>query len=462
MLRAGQRQRGGRQAIGIALGALLATGPAGADEASFEDAPAGSSVDSLDGSLARGVDVRIRQRTLFPRLKQALQNLPPFVADTELTFRARTYYLPLVELDGTRANAWTVGGKLRYRSGWLRERLQIGAGIYTSYKLVADDPLALTQLLRPEEQGFTIFGEAFLRLRHRDNDLTLGRQELDLPYVNRAYSRMAPNSFQGAFGQGVARGVPLANRVDWKLAYISDIRPRNEEDFISMAERAGAVDGDAGMVVTALALRPRENLHVGLQNYFVKDTLNTLYVAVDWTRYLQHDWALRIQGQFTHQMTVGANLLPGPSYKTWVAGGRAAVSWRGWTAWLAASQTRDEAPIISPWGTYPGYTSLMQSDFNRADETAWLIGASYDFRSLGLRDLSAFVNFARGTGGRDIQLGVDQANEQEVNLTLDYKITEGRWRGFWFRVRGSLLRRDRAERDAREVRVVLNYDLPIL
>ena len=111
MRRTGRWRRVQGMAAGVVLGACLWPTPAGADEAAFEDAPAGSSVDQLDGALARGVDERIREQTLFPRLKAALQNLPPFIADTELAFRARTYYLPLVETDGTRANAWSTTGR---------------------------------------------------------------------------------------------------------------------------------------------------------------------------------------------------------------------------------------------------------------------------------------------------------------------------------------------------------------
>jgi hypothetical protein len=54
------------------------------------------------------------------------------------------------------------------------------------------------------------------------------------------------------------------------------------------------------------------------------------------------------------------------------------------------------------------------------------------------------------------------ADEQEIDLTVDYKIEEGRWRGFWLRLRGSALDIDGAEDTAWQVRVILNYSLPIL
>ena len=34
----------------------------------------------------------------------------------------------------------------------------------------------------------------------------------------------------------------------------------------------------------------------------------------------------------------------------------------------------------SPWGGYPGYTSVQVEDFNRDGEEAWMLRAAYCFR----------------------------------------------------------------------------------
>ncbi len=429
-----------------------------AAESSFEDRPAGESVEHLDSPLTRAIEERERMQTLFPRLKRRLQLFPNFVADTELTLNFRSFYFPLRLSDGRDAYAWTAGGKLAFRSGWWREHLQIGAGLYTSVPLVADDPASLTGLLQAEERGFAVLGEGFLRMRWRDVEATLFRQELDLPYVNRNDSRMAPNSFQGVTAKGIARGIPWLHRVDWVAGYLTDIRPRNDRDFISMSEQAGAAGTDEGMLLAGVQFQPLKNLSVGGYNYWVKDTFNTGYLAADYLWKLNADWATRFQWQFTHQASVGDELIG--SFRTWVSSGRVATSFRGFTGWLALSKTADDERIRSPYGSYAGYISLMQSDFNRAGERAWSVGLSAAPKAIP--GWSGFVQYARGDGGFDPLTSVEGANEQELDLTVDYQIKEGRWRGFWLRLRGSALDTDGAENTAWQVRVILNYTLPIL
>ena len=77
------------------------------------------------------------------------------------------------------------------------------------------------------------------------------------------------------------------------------------------------------------------------------------------------------------------------------------------TRWALAQDTTDEeARIRSPFGSYPGYVSLMQKDFNRAGEDAWLLGFSYDFTKIRLKGLSAFTNFASGYDAIDPGTGL--------------------------------------------------------
>jgi hypothetical protein len=429
-----------------------------AAEAAYQDRPAGESVEGLQSSISRAVEERERLETLFPWIKRYMQRFPNFVADTALVLNFRSFYFPLRELDGKTAYAWTAGGKFAFQTGWWRERLQVGAGLYTSIPLVADDPLAMTGLLRVGERGFGVLGEGFLKLRWGDNQATFFRHELDLPYVNMNDSRMAPNSFQGITAKGVARGVPWLNRVDWVAGYLADIRPRNDQEFVSMSERAGALGTNKGMLLGGVQFRPARNLQLGGYNYWVMDTFNTAYLEADYLWKLSADWATRFQGQFTHQISVGEDLLG--SFRTWVVGGRVATSFRGVTGWLGFTKTADDAQIRSPYGSYPGYTSLMQSDFNRAGERAWVAGFSWAPKYLP--GWSGFLQYASGDGGFDPETLLDNASERALDLTVDYEIKEGRWRGFWLRCRGSMLKVEGAENTAWQARIILNYKIPVL
>jgi hypothetical protein len=181
-------------------------------------------------------------------------------------------------------------------------------------------------------------------------------------------------------------------------------------------------------------------------------------VAADYTWKLGADTGVRFQTQYTHQKSVGAGFIG--DFSTWSATGRIAASRRDATLWLAFSQTGEGAGIKSPYGSYPGYVSLMQSDFDRAGERAQVLGVSYAPRSLP--GWSGFLQLARGDGGFDELTGRDNADEREIDLTVDWKIEEGRWRGFWLRLRGSMLDRDGSPSRAWQARIILNYVLPVL
>ena len=129
---------------------------------------------------------------------------------------------------------------------------------------------------------------------------------------------------------------------------------------------------------------------------------------------------------------------------------------------LAVSTTSSGADIRSPFGTYPGYVSLIDRDFNRAGEDAWLIGLAYDFGRLGVTGLSAFCNFAQCTGARDPATGEPRSNEREFDLTVDYRVARKGWLdGLWLRLRGALAQ-DGGRTTEKEIRLILNYEFPLL
>ena len=126
--------------------------------------------------------------------------------------------------------------------------------------------------------------------------------------------------------------------------------------------------------------------------------------------------------------------------------------------------TSSAGRIQSPYGFSPTYLGLMQSDFDRAGEEAWLVGLSYDFARVGLEGLSGFVNFAMGYDARDPRSAERFASQYEVDLTVDYRFAgwRGLLEGLWLRVRASSRGLEGAPTASHQIRVIVNYDLPIL
>ncbi len=434
-----------------------------AQESTLEDEPVPDSVEEYGGPLVQAFRRRLRAETLFPRIKDRLEDLPPFFRDTELTLRPRSFYMNRRRADHTRAKASALGGSLEYRSGWLADTFSVGAELYTSQKLSGAGDEDGTSLLEPGQEGYTVLGRLYGALRYGEHELTLYRQELGLPYINKNDSRMTPNTFEAYTLRGGFGGTDEPGRVDYLVGHVTRMKKRNEESFISMSEAAG-VSGNSGrgLTMAGAMITPCSGCRLGAVDYYVEDTINIAYGAADYTHLVSDDLGLRFQGQFTHQTSVGDDLLTGKNFDTWVMGGRAAASFKSFILTLAFSSTDDEAAIRSPFGSYAGYLSLMQKDFNRAGEDAWLIGTSYVFDRLGLEGLSAYANYAEGSDARDAESGASLPGQKEADLTVDYRVGEGRWRGFWLRIRGSLLDVDGERNMSKEVRVIINYDIPAL
>ena len=427
-----------------------------ADEAPVEDQPVPEAYERPLGWLERAFEERLRKKTLFPRLKDALTSQPPFVRDTELLFHVRTYYLLRDNADGPDNEAWAAGGWLRYRSGWLADTLQIGATVYTSWPLYAPADKDGTLLLAPGQDDYTVLGEAYVTLRYGDHRVTGYRQEVDTSYVNRQDNRMTPNTFQG---------LTVIGKTPWftySAGYLTDMKQRNADEFISMGAAAGATGSDAGLAFADIAIQPWKGLSIEAIDYFVPDVINIAYAEVGYVWSLSPELSLVLGGP-AHGPEERRGRPPhggGLRYLGWWGQDYSALRRR--RVILAVSTTSSGTDIRSPFGTYPGYVSLIDRNFNRAGEDAWLVGLAYDFARLGISGMSAFFNFAQGTGARDPTTGAPRSNEREFDLTVDYRVTRKGWlEGLWLRLRGALAQ-DGGRTTEKELRLTLNYEFPLL
>lgn len=442
--------------------ALLVGGSApvvfAADESMLLDKPPAESVEEDTGPLDHYFEEPPPgEPAPDSRVRRALENLPAFFRDTKLGVDFRTYYFRRRFADDRDAEALAMGGALSYRSGWLLDRLQLGATLFTSQKLYGPSSRDGTGLLRSGQQSYTVVGESFVRLRESGHELTLYRHRLELPYVNSNDSRMTPNTFEG---------ITLIGRhplVSYSAGHLLELKRRNDDHFVSFSEVAGVPGASSnGLSFAGVQIKPFENLSLGAVNYFVKDTLNIAYTQVEWFHGDRDGWGLLLGSQFTHQRSVGDDRLTGGSFKTWVWDAKVAASWMQAVVSVAVSITDDEEGVRNPWGSYPGYLGMMQRNFNDADEKAWGVSASWHFDRVGVPDLSIALRYSEGYGGRDSQSDTKLGDHREFNGTLDYRLSSGPLRGLWLRGRFAWGHLDRARRDSLEGRVVLRYEFQLL
>ncbi len=425
-----------------------------AAERELETGPPPGTADEIEAPVERAFLAHARKAPLFPRIRQQLQKLPKFFADTQLGARFRTYYLRQDPAGDDLREAWAIGGSIHYRSGWLKDAFALEAEGFTSHSVVAHDSRDGTLLLGPGPKGYDVLGIANAKLRYKGIELTGYRQYLDLPYVNRRDIRMTPQTFEAV------TLTKREGRLRFATGYVWRIKLRNADDFISMAEAAGA-SKDRGLAFGGVLWRPNEDSHVGGGIEIAPDILTVGYAEASHAIALRDGLRLRLDGQLTYQQTVGDELLPEEDFETWNAGVRASTTWAGAVFRLGFSVTGSERAIFNPWGSNPSYVDLMQRTFNRAGEKAILASVSYDFSRLGVTGLSTIVNFVQGWDAR-----VDGArrDDREVDVTFDYRIPEklGLYQGLWLRVRAAWLEDEGTGKTGTDFRVILRYDFPVL
>jgi hypothetical protein len=424
-----------------------------ASEQELEDAPPPKSIRDMEGAVQRAYPVPEIRPPLFPWLSEQMQGLPAFFADAKFYMRYRSYYFRRDRTSGHLSEAWAMGGSLYYHSGWLKDLFAVELEGFTSQPIVAPDSRFGTLLLKePSQKAYTVLGVANGRLRYRDFLLAGYRQKLHLPYLNQQDNRMTPNTFEAVKFSKEEGPLRFAGGYAWKF------KRRNGDDFVSFSKEVG-VSKKRGAAFGNLLWEVNDDFRIGASGFVVPDILATVYAEAADDLSLPCDVELRLETQFTHQHTVGKELLAGPGFDTWNFGLRGSASWRNAILQLAFAITGDERRIESFYGSNPSYIVLMQRTFNQADEKALLVSLSYNFSRLGIPDLSAISNFAQGWDG---VVAGRRGDAREFDFTLDYRIGRGRFESLWLRLRASWLKEDTAPHNGTDFRVILRYELPVI
>ena len=243
--------------------------------------------------------------------------------------------------------------------------------------------------------------------------------------------------------------------------YISKIKRRNSDEFVPMSEIGGIEDVDNGMYLIGALYSPVDEFSIGAINYFVEDVINIFYGESHLLKTTGSGIGIKVSAQLTDQRSVGDDLL-GSDFSTQVWGGQIAASYLNTILRAAFSATSSDKEIISPYGGYPGYISLIVKDFNRAGENAFLIGLSHDIKNERLEGLSFFTNYAIGYDARNVENQQSLPNQREFDITVDYKPEKLIIRGLWLRIRYANVDFSGEENSINDLRLILNYNLPLL
>src|SRR5438552_15378733 len=365
-------------------------------------------VEPTDSALTSTEQGRTPLDESFDFRQWRLEKRRQALKDTKFEFNLRSFYLDRSDFSGAAKQAWAIGGWVGMKTGYFLDHIAFGATVYTSNPIYAPDDRDGTLLLAPGQNGYTILGEFYAELRIvKDVGITVGAKGYDTPFINRNDTRMTPNTFEAIVLQGrtelgksssddnvTADGIGLSKdgkevavptptpaqdvaAIKYGLGYFYKIKERNDSEFVSMSEDAGA-DVERG-VWAAGALYEKGKFNIGAIHYYSEDIINIAYAQTGFELPLAADWRLRFASQYVDQGSVGDNLLEGHSFSGHQFGLKVDLPIKKALFTAAFTHAWGTANLQNPWSGYPGYTSVQVQDFNRAGESAFLLRAGYDF-----------------------------------------------------------------------------------
>lgn len=371
----------------------------------------------------------------------------------KLSLKGRAYYLNRdFERQGLQETLalglWAVYESPEWRG------LSVGLGGYTSQPFLIDDPAHDGGgLLAGGQTGFSVLGQAYLQGRLGGSALRLGRQILETPLINSYDVKMVPVTLEGAAFTN--KSLP---ELDVTAAYLTGIKPWTDTTFQAMSQAAGFAGSEEPVSLAGAVWRPAKGYSIQFWNYFCHQFMNMIYFEADATWSLDKEWSLTASLQSIDQRDVGRAL--GGAFNTGQWGLKLDLGWRGWILSAAYTSARPDHDIENPWGSYPGWTSIMEEDNDRAGEDTWLAALTYDFSKVGIKGLSAYTMH---TFSRTPDSGPHASPDQtEHDLTVDYYF-QGSLKNLWLRVRGAYVDQDEAVggEDFSDFRIIINYDFTL-
>ena len=393
---------------------------------------------------------------------QYASDTPAFFRDSLLQLVARTYYLTRDNFDGSKSQAWALGGWVAFRSGLIGDVFGVHAAYYTSQRLFGPTDEGGTKLLTPDQNALTVLGQAYGRVQIFDQEIRGGRQLVDTPLITPQDNRMVPNTFTGT----TLVTLPDKDRsYDYAVGYLWDVKQRDSNGFIPMSQAlAGAPDVEnRGAPFGMVKYRPFSGLSTVIMDYYVQDFINAGFAQVEYNFQLPKvvpNWI--IGANVIDQRSVGSDLLTGSSFQTYQASAKVQMTYVGWTLFVAGSSTGDQSKIFSPFGTKPNYTDMQQVSFDNANEKAIGASAAYDFgyafSRYGLSGLSAGAWYTQGWDAINPATNLGIPNRNELDLWIQYRPTEGPLKGFRLKTQYSDLWQQGNTRSVQpEFRFIIDY-----
>jgi hypothetical protein len=386
---------------------------------------------------------------LFPKWRRQYwpQTHQPFIDDVKFSVHPRFYYLHRDIYKGGVKESAAVGGSLGMETGWWNEMVRFGLTAYTSQRLYGPKDRDGVGLLADGQNGYTVLGEAYVDLKLGDTLVRAGRSRIDIPFINSWDFRMTPYTFE-------AVGFRNQSIPHLKIGggHVFRIKTTTSTDFETMSRAAGVEGVDQGVTVLSLRYDFSDSDFIAMTEQYAWDLYNTFYMEGERFIELSDRWKFRAGAQVMDERSVGDALLG--VFDSQLVGVKASFQYCNITTSLSFTKSWGATGFQKPWGSTPAYNSSILEDFDRAWEESFRVGVVYDFAPHGLTGVTIDTGWITGNAPSHGKNRLP--DEQEYDVSLNYRPSSEFFDGVWFRGRYANSSMEDGS-DIQDIRIELNY-----
>ncbi len=332
-------------------------------------------------------------------------------------------------------DATAIGGHLKFVTGNYNG-LSLGTAFYTTNGFSIENPRTASTvdptLLGPDNESYSILGEAFLKLNIDKSVFVGGRQKVKNAVISSDDARMLPNLVeeysatnksianttlsirhttkfaQGTFGRAYGGGILSATG-----GYSAGDSKNQVGKFVNMGTYAVGESTD-GVTSFSAVYTGIKGLKLQISDYHAHDIMNTIYADASYKMKIDSMTPF-VAFQIIKQNDIGDQLLKNTAISTngkldsLYYAIKAGVSVNNFTAYAAYSATGANSDaekekegtatnsIITMWGGMPAYTQgMVTRHHNLAGTKATKLVAVYNWKSFGpdLKTVAYYANYS--------------------------------------------------------------------
>ena len=334
----------------------------------------------------------------------------------------RAGYITFSEDGTSRTNAYALGGHFHFDSNrW--NGFMVGAEVFTVLNLgVNQDPIHLQgDLFNENGKSFILISQAYLDGKWGNTEIKLGRQSLDTPHADSDDIRMMPNYFEAytVTNTDIDDLTLSAGLIDRMAGWENGV---DSAEFFDVGKTLGTDQNIDGVYYASAAYEGIKDLSLSLWYYHYSDISSVIYAEVGYAYELSKNTNLTLGLQYDGSHETGAALLGKQDAQTYGISLETNFSDLGLTILAAYNQDNgDTGAMDLSLGGGPFFTSMEDQTLDALGTAgkAWMIGAGYDFGTLGIDDLTFGVAYGHFEAD---DASVYESNE--IDAVLEYSFND--------------------------------------